>query len=138
MNLSLFTCLLSLKFSSSAAKHVCHLNSLTDSDLNRLLNNIVDMENLYISISRQNDADIKKVYIYLSKLLRHCILTKSQSVIVTPPESPLGQPPFESPCIQRIISNFVFIKYGHLRENPSTKLQFQIFTELAKNFLHCK
>lgn len=116
---------------------MCHLNSLTDSDLNKLLNNIVDMENLYISISRQNDNDIKKVYIYLSKLLRHCILTKSQSAVVIPPDSPLGQPPFELPCIQRIISNFVFIKYGHLRENPSTKLQFQIFTELAKNFLHC-
>lgn len=43
------------------AKHVCHLTSLTDAQLNQLLNNIVDMENLYISISRQEDNDIKKV-----------------------------------------------------------------------------
>lgn len=42
-------------------KHVCHLNELTDEQLNKLLNNIVDMENLYISISRQDDMDIKKV-----------------------------------------------------------------------------
>lgn len=118
------------------AKHVCHLTALTDAELNRLLNNIVDMENLYISISRQEDMDIKKVYIYLSKLLRHCILTKSQTSIVIP-SSPIGNPPFEPLCIQRIVSNFVFLKYGHLREQQSTRLQFQIFTELAKNFLHC-
>lgn len=42
-------------------KHVCHLTDLTDEQLNKLLNNIVDMENLYISISRQDDMDIKKV-----------------------------------------------------------------------------
>lgn len=42
-------------------KHVCHLNELNDEQLNKLLNNIVDMENLYISISRQDDLDIKKV-----------------------------------------------------------------------------
>jgi histone acetyltransferase len=94
------------------------------------------MENLYISISRQEDMDIKKVYIYLSKLLRHCILTKSQSAVIIP-AGPIGSPPFEQPCIQRIISNFVFLKYGQLREVHSTKLQFQIFTELAKNLLHC-
>lgn len=42
-------------------KHVSQLNDLTDDQLNKLLNNIVDMENLYISISRQEDLDIKKV-----------------------------------------------------------------------------
>lgn len=42
-------------------KHVSQLNELTDEQLNKLLNNIVDMENLYISISRQDDMDIKKV-----------------------------------------------------------------------------
>lgn len=95
------------------------------------------MENLYISISRQElDMDIKKVYIYLSKLLRHCILTKSQTSIVIP-SSPIGNPPFEALSIQRIISNFVFLKYGHNLREQSTRLQFQIFTELAKNFLHC-
>lgn len=130
---------------------MCHLNELTDEQLNRLLNNIVDMENLYISISRQDDADIKKVsnmkrfkirrshvvnfqvYIYLSKLLRHCILTKSQSTVIV--QGPVGDPPFEMPDIQKIVSNFLFLKYGHLRE--SSKLDFQIYTELAKNLLHC-
>jgi histone acetyltransferase len=115
-------------------QHVCDLNELSDEHLNKLLNNIVDMENLYISISRQEDLDIKKVYIYLSKLLRHGILTKSQSTVVVV-QGPVGNPPFEVPDIQKIVSNFVFIKYGHLRE--TSKLEFQIFTELAKNLLHC-
>ncbi|KAG5672066.1 hypothetical protein PVAND_002225 [Polypedilum vanderplanki] len=119
------------------SKHVCHLNSLTDPELNRLLNLIVDMENLYISISRQNDSDIKKVYIYLSKLLRHQVLMKQTSVVIPTNASMIGSPPFEDPSIQRIISNFVFLKYGHFRDHPSSKIQFQIFTELAKNFLHC-
>lgn len=114
-------------------QHICELSELSDEHLNKLLNNIVDMENLYISISRQEDVDIKKVYIYLSKLLRHGILTKSQTAVVI--QGPVGDPPFESPDIQKIVSNFVFIKYGHLRE--AAKLEFQIFTELAKNLLHC-
>lgn len=42
-------------------QHVAQLNDLTDEQLNKLLNNIIDMENLYISISRQDDMDIKKV-----------------------------------------------------------------------------
>lgn len=114
-------------------QHTCELAELTDEHLNKLLNNIVDMENLYISISRQEDLDIKKVYIYLSKLLRHGILTKSQTAVVI--QGPVGDPPFESPDIQKIVSNFVFIKYGHLRE--TSKFEFTIFTELAKNLLHC-
>lgn len=39
------------------------------------------------------------------------------------------------PDIQKIVSNFLFLKYGHLRD--SSKLEFQIYTELAKNLLHC-
>lgn len=74
-----------------------------------------------------------QVYIYLSKLLRHCILTKSQSTVIV--QGPVGDPPFELPDIQKIVSNFVFLKYGHLRD--TSKLDFQIYTELAKNLLHC-
>lgn len=50
-------------------------------------------------------------------------------------QGPVGDPPFELPDIQKIVSNFVFLKYGHLRE--TSKLDFQIYTELAKNLLHC-
>jgi hypothetical protein len=92
------------------------------------------MENLYISISRQDDVDIKKVYIYLSKLLRHCILTKNQTAIVIPSTTPIGNPPFENLSIQKIISNFVFLKYGPLREQQSSRLQFQIYTGKIKFF----
>lgn len=52
---------------------------------------------------------IQQVYIYLSKLLRHCILTKSQSQTVIV-QGPVGDPPFEVPDIQKIVSNFVFLK----------------------------
>lgn len=69
----------------------------------------------------------------MSKLLRHCILTKSQSTVIV--QGPVGDPPFEMPDIQKIVSNFLFLKYGHLRE--TSKLDFQIYTELAKNLLHC-
>jgi hypothetical protein len=55
-------------------KHVCHLEDLTDEQLNKLLNNIVDMENLYISISRQDDLDIKKVNFMEFPLLEIAIL----------------------------------------------------------------
>lgn len=106
------------------------LTDLSTDDINNLLNLIVDMENLYISISRQEDIDIKKVYIYLSRFLRHCILTRSPVPAIL---SPLGSPPFEELSIQKIISNFVFLKYGHLRE--TSKAEFQIYTELAKNIL---
>lgn len=47
---------------------MCNLSELTDEQLNKLLNNIVDMENLYISISRQDDMDIKKVSQRLNSL----------------------------------------------------------------------
>lgn len=50
-------------------------------------------------------------------------------------QGPVGDPPFELPDIQKIVSNFVFLKYGHLRD--TSKLDFQIYTELAKNLLHC-
>jgi hypothetical protein len=124
---SVFVVVVSNLSNIPSVKHICHLNELTDEQLNKLLNNIIDMENLYISISRQNDADIKKVsdwrisrrfssifrsiqqvYIYLSKLLRHCILTKSQSTVTV--QGPVGDPPFEVPDIQKIVSNFVFLK----------------------------
>lgn len=54
--------------------------------MDEMLGAIIDAENLYISISRQEDEDIKKVYIFLFKLLRQCILSRTQAVI----RGPLG------------------------------------------------
>lgn len=93
----------------------------------------------------------QQVYVYLSKLLQKCILTKSQSTVTV--KGPVGDPPFENPDIQKIVSNFVLLKvrkenfliifhkfiefsqYAHLRE--TSKLDFQIYTDLAKRVLHC-
>ncbi|CAO1442890.1 unnamed protein product [Diamesa serratosioi] len=110
--------------------HISHVSELTNEQMDEMLGAIIDAENLYISISRQEDEDIKKVYIFLFKLLRQCILSRTQAVI----RGPLGDPPFEQPSIQKAITNFIFYKYGHLRENEKT--EFQLMTELAKNFLH--
>lgn len=67
-------------------QHVSHLTDQQEDQLNELLGAIVDVENLYMSIMREEDKDTKKVYCYLFRLLRQCILTRSQPVI----RGPLG------------------------------------------------
>ena len=66
--------------------HISHVSELTNEQMDEMLGAIIDAENLYISISRQEDEDIKKVYIFLFKLLRQCILSRTQAVI----RGPLG------------------------------------------------
>jgi histone acetyltransferase len=108
--------------------HVSHLGDITDEQINELLGATVDVENLYTSMYRDHDPETKKVYWYLFRLLRQCIITRSQAVI----HGPLGDPPFEKPSITKAITNFVLYKYSHLAQN-----EFQTMTEVAKTFLHC-
>uniref|UniRef100_U5EJ34 histone acetyltransferase n=1 Tax=Corethrella appendiculata TaxID=1370023 RepID=U5EJ34_9DIPT len=108
--------------------HISHLNNITDEQINELLGAIVDVENLYMSMIREDDDDTKKVYAYLFRLLRQCILTRTQAII----RGPLGDPPFEYPSISKAVTNFVFHKYNHLNQTD-----FQTMTEVAKTFLHC-
>lgn len=109
-------------------QHVSHLYEITDDEINVLLSAIVDVENLYMSIMRENDKDTKKVYCYLFRLLRQCILTRTEPVI----RGPLGEPPFEHPSISKAVTNFVLHKYSHLSQT-----EFMTMTEVAKTFLHC-
>nr|CAD7441630.1 unnamed protein product [Timema bartmani] len=114
--------------SHTLESHVCHLASLTEEEINRLLGMVVDVENIFMSMHREEDADTKRVYYYLFKVLRKCILTLTKPTI----EGPLGHPPFERPSIAKSVTNFVTHKFGHLIPR-----EFQTLNDLAKMFLHC-
>lgn len=88
------------------ASHISHLNESSDEQLNVLLGAVVDVENLFMSIQREQDEDTKKVYGFLFRLLRQCILTRQQPII----RGPLGEPPFEQPSISKAVINFVLYK----------------------------
>ncbi|XP_063242704.1 histone acetyltransferase KAT2A isoform X2 [Bacillus rossius redtenbacheri] len=108
--------------------HVNHLAPLNEDEINRLLGMVVDVENIFMSMHREEDCDTKRVYYYLFKVLRKCILTMTYPKI----EGPLGQPPFERPNIAKGVLNFVLYKFGHLAQRD-----FQTMQDLAKMFLHC-
>ncbi|XP_046397212.1 histone acetyltransferase KAT2A isoform X1 [Ischnura elegans] len=108
--------------------HVRHLENLPEEEVNRLLSMVVDVENIFMSMHREEDCDTKRVYFYLFKLLRKCIVGMTRPSIM----GPLGQPPFERPSIAKAITNFVLYKFGHLMQR-----EWQSMYDLAKMFLHC-
>jgi histone acetyltransferase len=110
--------------------HVKHLQSSTieSTELDRLLGIVVDVENLFMCVHKEEDTDTKQVYFYLFKLLRKCILQMSKPTV----EGPLGNPPFEKPSIAKGVTNFVLFKFGHLPQKD-----WQTMYDLAKMFLHC-
>ncbi|XP_055382309.1 histone acetyltransferase KAT2A [Condylostylus longicornis] len=106
--------------------HISHLNDLSNDQLNELMGAIIDAENLFMSMQRVEDEDTKKVYLYLFRLLRQCIISRQQAVI----RGPLGDPPFEQPSIAKAVTNFVFYKYNHLSQT-----ELLVMTDAAKTFL---
>ncbi|ESO96746.1 hypothetical protein LOTGIDRAFT_143660 [Lottia gigantea] len=110
------------------ASHVSHLEEVSEEELNRLLRIVVDVENLFLCVHKEEDAETKQVYFYLFKLLRKCILNMTKPTI----EGPLGHPPFEKPSIAKGVTNFVVYKFGHLAQK-----EWQTMYDLAKMFLHC-
>ena len=48
--------------------HVSHLEATDEDELNRLLGIVVDVENLFMCVHREEDADTKQVYFYLFKV----------------------------------------------------------------------
>lgn len=82
------------------------MGDISDEQMNELLGAIVDVENLLVSMNREDDDDTKKVYFYLFRLLRQCILSRQQAVI----RGPIGDPPFETPSICKAVTNFVYHK----------------------------
>ncbi|KAJ8364566.1 hypothetical protein SKAU_G00133970 [Synaphobranchus kaupii] len=110
------------------ADHVSHLENVSEEEINRLLGMVVDVENLFMSVHKEEDTDTKQVYFYLFKLLRKCILQMSQPIV----EGSLGSPPFEKPNIEQGVLNFVQYKFSHLP--PKER---QTMFELSKMFLLC-
>uniref|UniRef100_A0A4W4ERE6 histone acetyltransferase n=1 Tax=Electrophorus electricus TaxID=8005 RepID=A0A4W4ERE6_ELEEL len=108
--------------------HVSHLENVSEDEINRLLGMVVDVENLFMSVHKEEDTDTKQVYFYLFKLLRKCILQMGRPVV----EGPLGSPPFEKPNIEQGVLNFVQYKFSHLA--PKER---QTMYELSKMFLLC-
>ena len=56
------------------SSHVSHLSNAAEDELDRLLGIVVDVENLFMCVHKEEDQDTKQVYFYLFKLLRRCIL----------------------------------------------------------------
>ncbi|KAM4623216.1 histone acetyltransferase KAT2A [Discoglossus pictus] len=110
------------------ADHVSHLENVSEDEINRLLGMVVDVENLFMSVHKEEDTDTKQVYFYLFKLLRKCILQMIRPVV----EGSLGSPPFEKPNIEQGVLNFVQYKFSHLQ--PKER---QTMYELSKMFLLC-
>ncbi|XP_066554513.1 histone acetyltransferase KAT2A isoform X1 [Amia ocellicauda] len=110
------------------ADHVSHLENVSEDEINRLLGMVVDVENLFMSVHKEEDTDTKQVYFYLFKLLRKCILQMSRPVV----EGSLGSPPFEKPNTEQGVLNFVQYKFSHLP--PKER---QTMFELSKMFLLC-
>ncbi|XP_029109943.1 histone acetyltransferase KAT2A-like isoform X1 [Scleropages formosus] len=110
------------------ADHVSHLENVSEEEINRLLGMVVDVENLFMSVHKEEDTDTKQVYFYLFKLLRKCILQMTRPVV----EGSLGSPPFERPNIEQGVMNFVQYKFSHL---PPKERQTMV--ELSKMFLLC-
>ena len=48
--------------------HVSHLENVEEEELNRLLGIVVDVENLFMCVHKEEDADTKQVYFYLFKV----------------------------------------------------------------------
>jgi len=110
------------------SSHVSHLATVGETELDRLLGIVVDVENLFMCVHKEEDSDTKQVYFYLFKLLRRCILQLSKPSV----EGPLGNPPYEKPSIAKGVTNFVLYKFNHLPQK-----EWQMMYDLAKMFLHC-
>nr|BAP33937.1 histone acetyltransferase gcn5 [Polyandrocarpa misakiensis] len=106
--------------------HVSRFGDSGDDEINRLLGLVVDVENLFQCVQKEEDGDTKQVYFYLFRLLRKCIIQMNKPVI----EGPLGAPPFSQPNISKGIKNFIIYKFGHLPQK-----ELQIMHDLARVFL---
>lgn len=49
--------------------HILHLRNKNEEELNKLLGMVVDLENMYIAMSREENMETKRVYGYLFKVL---------------------------------------------------------------------
>lgn len=59
-------------FSAIVGQHVSHLENTAEEELNRLLRIVVDVENLFICVHKEEDSETKQVYFYLFKVKPLC------------------------------------------------------------------
>lgn len=69
----LFDLNVSLISSLPTADHVSHLENVSEDEINRLLGMVVDVENLFMSVHKEEDTDTKQVYFYLFKVNEHVL-----------------------------------------------------------------
>lgn len=63
-----------------------HLENVSEDEINRLLGMVVDVENLFMSVHKEEDTDTKQVYFYLFKVSRRvsCVsVTGVTDVLIT-------------------------------------------------------
>ena len=58
--------------------------AVNDAELDRLLGVVVDVENLFMCVHKEEDPDTKQVYFYLFKLLRKSILQNTKPSVDGP------------------------------------------------------
>lgn len=65
------------------ANHVSHLENVSEEEINRLLGMVVDVENLFMSVHKEEDTDTKQVYFYLFKVgnARSCKLSGTSNLL---------------------------------------------------------
>ena len=62
---------------------VC-FQTVNEADLDRLLGVVVDVENLFMCVHKEEDPDTKQVYFYLFKLLRKSLIQASKPAVEGP------------------------------------------------------
>ncbi|XP_057653056.1 histone acetyltransferase KAT2A isoform X2 [Diorhabda carinulata] len=108
--------------------HISHLVDKPEQELNRLLSMVVDVDNMYTAMSKEENQETHKVYLYLFRLLRKCVLTLDKPVV----EGPLGQPPFQKPSIHKAVTNLLIYKFSHISQQ-----ELKTMYELVKILFHC-
>lgn len=72
-----FSCYL-IKICCFTETHITHLRSKNEETINWLLGMVVDVDNMYTAMSRQENPETKKVYLYFYKvsivLSMYCVL----------------------------------------------------------------
>lgn len=58
-----------------------HLENVSEEEINRLLGMVVDVENLFMSVHKEEDTDTKQVYFYLFKVTKGFV---TQTVLWSP------------------------------------------------------
>ena len=91
-----------------SANHVSHLEHTPDDQLNRLLSVVIDIENLFLFVHKEEDTDTKQVYFYLFK-------------VRSPTQNNLSQPGHFILLISRFVhrSNYKFSIYLVLVSLPN-------------------